>query len=1401
LLSLTLPGLADSAYVRQPDLFGDRLVFCAEADLWTAALDGSDVRRITTHAGTESSPCFSPDGEKIAFSASYDGNQDVYVIAARGGEPRRLTWHPGGDEVIGWTPDGAAVLFRSRRDDPMGSQRIYRVELTGGDPFELPLGWAARLDIDPATGAWAFTRNNRENRPWKRYRGGLASDIWIGDPERADFHKLTDFAGNDQFPMWHGGRIWFLSDQGGTENLWSIAPDGADRRQHTSYDTWDIRWPAMSDDGRIVFTLAADVHIFDPRSGLVDKVEIDLQSDAVMTRVRYPDAGKTLTEFDITQKGDRLAVVSRGEVFSVPVEEGVTLPITRGTSTRERSVAFDPRGERILFVTDESGEEEVRTIDAWGRGAPSVVLPAREGVWHYQPRFSPEGAWLAFADDSYGLFVMPAKGGAPVEIARGSEGELTTYAWSPGGRWLAYDATLRNGFSSIFLYDTEEQRTHAVTGPHTDDRSPTWDPDGRYLYFVSSREINPLIDELDFNNVEVKNDKLYAVLLRKDVENPLLERAGLPLEEGQDAQEKGDSEEEPEEQDAAPKRIEIDVTGLAARVVELPVPMGNFAELGATSTHLFYVDSPVRGLVEAGDFFTPGDLSNKLMFFDLAKHESSVFSEGIQGYLLANGGQKIAVHTPGGLFVVSSATAPGSALAEGAVDLTQMVVELDPRLEWAQIFRESWRQMREFYWDEGLSGIDWEAIRDQYASLLPRLSSRADLSDLLGQVFGEMNTSHTYVMGGGDSGPGGTRVSTGLLGADLLRHADHAYRVTRIYRGADPERLGHAALRGHPVGSGPQRLEAGATLAPLSGLPESSSRRISALPAGESVVVAGSSRRASRAASAPRSSGASWAVATSSSPATGARARKPRSPKCEEPRFVTNNAASTAAATAAPVTSAALRSGGAARRTSGTQVHCEQRPQARPALPALAVGALELSTQQAECPAQARVDGRDRRAGLLGDLPQTAPLEEAQQDQAPQGVAQNRPEPAAQIAAHPGTAPQSRHQRLLHRVLGEVHLGGDASGQAPQPDHLRQELLGAHGILRYVHGDPDQVPPGTWVSSSIPEKPAHARNPGCPRNRGPARALERRLPGPSSETQERPMQPTHLPLALLFLTAPLAPRLLAQTGPSATGAPLSSPATRSPFADWMPWEYVGDPGNPPSPFGPGSVAAPYFIGKYEVTNRQYAELLDAKAALGDPFELYNPQMGLDPVGGIVRSGSGTPSDPYIYRLRPEMGAKPVNFVSFYDALRFANWMHNGRGDGDTETGAYTLVGGTAVPQNGTTVLRDPGARIVIPTEHEWYKAGHYRPSNSAYSKYATGSNLLPTPATATSTGEIANPGPDVVNYLRGADWAGQDGHVTTVGSGGDYRLDESIMLPGHFGIVLPHHEASTIGFRVAGTVP
>ncbi len=782
-------------YLRYPDIHGDQVVFAAESDLWIASDRGGPARRLTSHPGAEYFPSFSPDGRLIAFTGEYDGNRDVYVITAAGGEPKRLTWHPDSDEVVGWTPDGASVIFRSRRELPVGRSELYTVPAAGGEEKKLPLGWAARIDMDPDSGLWAFNRISNEGRTWKRYRGGTVQDIWVGDPRKADFKRVSTENVTDGFPMWHGGRIWFLSDKGGTMNVWSMKPDGTDRKRHTDLSPWDARWPGMGPDGRIVFMLAGDIHLFDPRDGSERKIPIDLPSDRILTRERFPDAVEYMTSLDLSPDGKRLAVVTRGEIFSVPVKEGVTLAVTAGSGAHEIGASYDPKGEKLVYVTDPTGEQEIAVRDAWGRGPAKTVRPAGASGWLYPPRWSPDGKWLAWSDQTQTLYVMPADGGKPIAVDRSPKSEIREYVWSPDGRWLAYSKLRTTDYSSIYIYDTKDAKITEVTGAFTSDSSPAWDPDGRYLFFLSDRTTNPVLDTRDWNNVEVRTSKPYLALLRPDVPNPLAKLEGLPPKPGEEA-DKAKSKDKDAKADKAKgkekdakageeiKPVEIELSGLADRIAALPVPPGRYGSLSATAGRVFWVLYPIKGMAEAPGLFSEPKPENTLMSFDLEKKKAEPFVDGMTDYQLQPKAGKVVVLKGPGEIYVADAGSPPSSLDEGKVSLDGIVIELDPRAEWAQMYHEAWRLMRDFYWDPGMAGIDWQAVRDQYATLLPRLSGRGDLNDLLGELIGEMDTSHTYIWGGGDFGRGVPHVSVGLLGADLAREGD-AYRVVRIYRG-DP---------------------------------------------------------------------------------------------------------------------------------------------------------------------------------------------------------------------------------------------------------------------------------------------------------------------------------------------------------------------------------------------------------------------------------------------------------------------------------------------------------------------------------------------------------------------------------------------------------------------------------------
>lgn len=776
---LCAPSLAAPAYVRAPDLHGDTVVFAAIGDLWLADVATGHARQLTTHPGDESAPSFSPDGKTVAFNGMYDGNADVYVIPATGGEPRRLTWHPWRDEVTGWTPDGK-VLFRTGAEQPHGTNELFAVDPAGGDPAKLPLGFAARLAVDPSTGRYAFDRIGYERRTWKRYRGGMAGDIWVGDPKKQDFAAVTSTESGEGFPMWHGGRVWFLSDRGGTADLWSMNADGTDAKRHTNGGEWDARTPAMGNDGRIVFARAGDLWLFDPATGAERKVELSVEAERSPTRRRWPWAMSGVSWFALSPDADRVLLVTRGEVFAVPVEDGPTLPVTLGSGARESWASWSPDGKRVIYVTDRDREEAIVTADAWGRGDEKIVKPAGASGWHHPPLISPDGARVAWSDGTQRLYVAPVGGGTPKEIDRSEQAEIVQYVWSPDGRYLAYVKLDRRDWRRIHVWDSQDGSVHAIGTGTTDDHSPAWDPEGRWLWFASERGTNPLLGWRDFQVVEVRTTRLAMALLRPDVENPFADRGGLPGEDAPVAEEKKKRkkkrQKEEGEEPEGPKPVRIDWEGLDGRIHVLDaVGRGNFGGLLATADALYYLSWPTVGMAE--EWPTP-----ELRAYSVEDDAVTPVLPRVQAYDLSAKANKLLVQLEDGFYVVDAGAGPPD-LTDARLDTAGVVVEVEPREEWKQIYFEAWRHMRDFYWDEGMGGLDWVKLRDQYATLLPRISSRAELSDLLGELIGELATSHTYVWGG-DNPLKVDWVATGLLGGEFRKVGD-AYEVVRVFRG-DP---------------------------------------------------------------------------------------------------------------------------------------------------------------------------------------------------------------------------------------------------------------------------------------------------------------------------------------------------------------------------------------------------------------------------------------------------------------------------------------------------------------------------------------------------------------------------------------------------------------------------------------
>lgn len=783
---LNMASAEGLGYPRFPDHLSGVVVFCAEGDLWQVSAKGGLARRLTVHRGEELFPKFSPDGKWLAFSGDYDGNQDVFLMPSVGGVPRRLTFHPADDQVIGWTPDGSSILFRSRRHHPHGDWTLHTVPVKGGDPVMLPLDRAARLTYEPSGKRVAINLTSREFRNWKRYAGGRAAQILVGDLEGGRFKKLTTFKGTNAFPMWHKERIYFLSDRTGTMNIWSMTASGEDLKQHTRHTDYDARFPSLG-QGKIVYQHKAGLRILDPEKGEDRPVDVRVVSDALRTRTRFTNPARYLRRFALSSDGSALALEIRGDLHLLPaVKEGVKVRVSWSSSSREQGVAFSPDGKELATISDRTGETEIHVFDAEGK-KPERQVTSGGNCFKYPPRWSPDGKHLVFSDSENRLFLVPAKGTgnkAPLLVDSSPHGRLSEYRFSPDSRYLAYTKPNDNYFRSVFLYDIEKKKITRITDEFHYDWSPSWSLDGKYLAFLSDRTINPLLDQMDRETILDKMTKPYLVLLASKTPSPF-----LPKKPGKAEPKKQEKKKEAGKK--TPEKVVVDLDGIENRIVEVPVKAGNLDGLWMGDGVILYSRHPTLGMADWEEMVFGGGSSFDLMHFDMEKRKESSYLAGVKGYSVSLDGKKMAVRLlkgkdgPVDLYVFDLKPKPPQEkeLAEHLIPVRKIRKEVDPLKEWEQIFNETWRMMRDFFFAPDMAKVDWKAMWKKYRKLLPHVTTRRELSDLLGEMVSELSLGHTYIWGGDLRGAG--RVSVGLLGADLIPHPSGFYQFKKIYSGAN----------------------------------------------------------------------------------------------------------------------------------------------------------------------------------------------------------------------------------------------------------------------------------------------------------------------------------------------------------------------------------------------------------------------------------------------------------------------------------------------------------------------------------------------------------------------------------------------------------------------------------------
>ena len=761
----------DAQILRFPDIQAGRIVFVHAGDLYIVSAQGGTAFRLTSHAGQELYPKFSPDGSQIAFSAEYSGTRQVYVMPATGGEPRQLTWYndvgpmpPRGgtdNRVLDWTPDGQHILVRMNRAPyDERSARPYLVPVAGGLETPLTVPELGGGMLSPDGTKLVYTPIEREFRTWKRYRGGRSQDVWIYDLEANTSLQLTADRATNQQPMWIGDTVYFVSDRNDTKlNLYAVSPQGGEPRKLTDFSDFDVLWPSAGSDA-IVFEKGGAIWRFDPTTGESTQVPIRIASDAVETQPRFVKAGQFVESFDLSPAGERAVFGARGEVFTVPVKEGEPRNISRTPTVREHSVSWSPDGRQLAYLSDASGEYEIY-VQAQDGALPPRRVTTDGDIWRFPPVWSPDSKKLAYADKRQRLRLVDITSGSTTDVDTGRYADITEYVFAPDSRWLVYARQHANGNDALWLYALDTGISRQLTAETTTATSPVFDPLGRYLYFLSDRDYNLAFSAYEFNWLYRNATRIYAATLQDD--GPALFRPRLD-EVGQEDTSASD------DKATAPARIRIDIPGFDQRTVALQAPAGNYQALSANTEGVFFINSDGRGR-EGG---TP-----ELQFLGLKADAKVETVAEVSGYVLSADGKKLLLRNGADFAIVEAK--PEADFAKGKLALERMELRIEPRQEWQQMFVDAWRVLRDWFYDPGMHGQDWNAIRAQYEPLVAGVRSRADLDYVLSELAGEMNSGHIYVQSGDQVKV--ERKPGGLLGAELVPDASGYVKIARIFAG------------------------------------------------------------------------------------------------------------------------------------------------------------------------------------------------------------------------------------------------------------------------------------------------------------------------------------------------------------------------------------------------------------------------------------------------------------------------------------------------------------------------------------------------------------------------------------------------------------------------------------------
>ncbi len=774
--SLGMTQSNEARLLRFPAIHGNQVVFTYAGDLYTVPLKGGVARKLTSYSdGYEVFARFSPDGKQIAFTGQYDGNTEVFLIPSEGGVPKRLTYtatlhrddisdRMGPNNIVMTWSDNNHIVFRSRKQSFNSFKgQLFKVSTEGGLSEELPLPSGGFCSYSPDGKKLAYNRVFREFRTWKYYKGGMADDVWIYDFTTKKVDNITNTINQEIFPMWHGNKVYFLSDRDRTMNLFVYDFDTKQTKKLTSYTNYDVKFPSMGDHS-IIYENGGYLYNYEFATGDITKVPVYIENDLITGRNELKDASKLIRSYAIAPDGKRVVFGARGDVYTVPAKHGITRNLTQSSGAHDRNVEWSPNGKYISYISDKTGEDEIYIQNQNGL-EDAIQLTKNSDTYKYNPIWSPDSKKLLWSDKMGRLSYVDVASKKVVTVVEDSKDwEIRDYTWSPDSRWIAYTLPRNRAMSQVYVYSVGSKEAKPVTSEWYNASSPEFDPEGKYLYFTSSRDFHPIYSWTEWNHAYQDMEQVYMVTLRKDIPSPFApknDEVAVKKEE-KDSKKKSDKKEEKTEED---DNINIDFDGIANRIIKISKKPGSYWGLSAVKGKIYYAFNSSKGGMQM-KLFTLKDKKET----DLGK---------IGTFIVSADKKKMLVNTQGKYAVIDLPS--GKIKPKDFVDLSSMKVMVNLREEWNQIYTESWRQMRDFFYAPSMHGLDWNKIREKYSVLVPYVKNRNDLNYIIGEMIGELSIGHAYVNGGDKPKP--KRISTGLLGAKISRDASGYFRIDKILKG------------------------------------------------------------------------------------------------------------------------------------------------------------------------------------------------------------------------------------------------------------------------------------------------------------------------------------------------------------------------------------------------------------------------------------------------------------------------------------------------------------------------------------------------------------------------------------------------------------------------------------------